>query len=199
MEENMKISILETNLKTKNEILDFLSKQAVKDGVATNVKKLYKALLAREKEFSTGFENGIAIPHARISSIVKPIIYVLRNKTDVNWKSLDGKKTSLAITLLLPLSDKIGTKQMDILRKISTYLVNNPDGKVFKQGTEEMIQKIFSSEDKASDKEKISENLNNNDGQYDFIGITSCPTGVAHTNMAAESFWEVCSRAQFKG
>jgi mannitol/fructose-specific phosphotransferase system IIA component (Ntr-type) len=80
----MNFKIIKTNLNTKNDILKIISQKAVKDNFAFSEKKLLNSLILREKQKSTGFQDGIAIPHARIKTILKPIIYIIRNKKNVD-------------------------------------------------------------------------------------------------------------------
>ena len=179
----MKIKILKTNLTTRDGILKNISKKAIEDEIATDDKKLFKALVDREKQYTTGFQDGISIPHARIKSISKPIVYIVRNKTGVDWKSLDKKPTKVAITILLPDDKKAGNQHMSMIKNISNFLINEKDHSLLHEGNATQIKDILFKETSETKTKKVS-----NVAKYDFIAITSCPTGVAHTNMAAESF-----------
>ncbi len=207
----MNFKIIKTNLNTKNDILKIISQKAVKDNFAFSEKKLLNSLILREKQKSTGFQDGIAIPHARIKTILKPIIYIIRNKKNVDWESLDGKKINVAIAILLPNTKDVGEIHMNILSKISKLLINSKNLKLFKFGIVKDIKKALNLKPKINksktwktiktNKTKESKvakinilkkskaiKINETKKQYDFVAITSCPTGVAHTNMAAESF-----------
>ena len=180
----MKIKILKTDFKNKDNILKHISKNAIKDKIALDDKKLFKALADREKEYTTGFQDGISVPHARIKSILKPIIYIVRNKIGVDWNSLDKKPTNLVIAILLPDNKKAGNQHMQIIKNISNFLINKKDHSLLHKGKTIEIQNLLLKEEN-----KISLKAKNlNFKKYDFVAITSCPTGVAHTNMAAKSF-----------
>ncbi|WP_458258077.1 PTS sugar transporter subunit IIA [Spiroplasma endosymbiont of Dactylopius coccus] len=79
--------IFESNIKNQIEALTKITDLAFSLGYITNRDELLKAFLAREQESSTGFEGGIAIPHARIKSIKKPAILILCNNNGVDWKA----------------------------------------------------------------------------------------------------------------
>lgn len=177
----MKTKIINVNLKTRDEVLRSIAQESQKDKISQKQDVVFKKLKQREEQFTTGFQDGLSIPHARDKSILSPIIYIVRNKQKVDWQSMDKKPVDVSIAILLPDDTKAGDIHMDILQNISKYLMNNKKTTLFKTGTLAKInQEIFA---QAKNKPKQA----NNKKGYDFVAVTSCPTGVAHTNMAAEA------------
>lgn len=106
-------------------------------------KKLIKAFYKREKESSTGFGDGFAIPHARNNDIKKPGIFFLRLKDSVEWDALDGNPVKIVIALIVPLT-KASDTHLELLSKVAQKIVR-PE-----------VQKVLST---SNDKEKIIKEL----------------------------------------
>ncbi|NQZ66330.1 MAG: PTS sugar transporter subunit IIA [Mycoplasmatales bacterium] len=175
----MKIKVLDLTCKTRDEVLETISKDALKNKFSTRSKSLLEAFKAREETGTTGFENGIAIPHARISAIKETVIYIARIKDGVDWPSLDGEKTTVAVALLVPGGQEAGDNHMELLSKIASKLMHKENVDIFKRGTVKEIKKMLDKNEEVGQEENVD--------KYDFVCISTCPTGVAHTNMAAEA------------
>ncbi len=93
---------LSEKLNTKLECLNFLSIQSEKLSISNNSDEVLKALLEREKEISTGFTDGIAIPHTQSSTILKPALIFIKNREGIEWQTLDGKLVHLIIAIFVP-------------------------------------------------------------------------------------------------
>ncbi len=175
---------LSSKLKTRNDVFDFISNEAIKLNVISknNKQKLVDAFIKRENESTTGFEDGFAIPHARIKQIKKPTIIVVRSSKGIEWDSMDGQPIKIAIALLIP-ENQSSMIHMDTLSKVATLLLdfefrNNmhnlkTEEEVFKYLNEKMYQK----------KENVIQSGTNGL----IVGVSACATGVAHTFMAKES------------
>ncbi len=175
----MKVKVLNLTCKTRDEVLDAISKDALKNKFASKAKPLFEAFKAREKTGTTGFEDGIAIPHARVPEIKETVVYVARIKGGVNWPSIDGKKTTTAVGLLVPGGKGAGNAHMDLLSNVASKLMHEKNKEIFKKGTTKKIEDLL----KTSKKAVKTKSTN----KFDFVCISTCPTGVAHTNMAAEA------------
>ncbi len=82
--------VFDDKVKTQKSALKKIADLALSLDYITNSEELIQAFLAREQESTTGFEDGIAIPHARIKSIKTPAILILRTNNGVDWKAIDG-------------------------------------------------------------------------------------------------------------
>ena len=145
-------------------------------------KEAYKqAVLKREEEGTTGIGEGIAIPHGKTSAVEKPGLAAMIIPDGVDFKSLDGSPAKLLFLIAAPnTKDNV---HLDVLSRLSTLLMDAE----FRQALydaktpKEFLECI----DKA-ESEKIGEQKTSNE-QYEILAITSCPTGIAHTYMAAEA------------
>lgn len=160
---------------TKAEALNLIS-QKLAEQFGTDQKKVKAALDKREKQVSTGFEHGLAIPHAAIDGITEPKIVVTKWSKDIEWGSLDNKPTNLSVAIFVP--KDASEDHLVILGKISTLLQGKKEIEKFRSLTNAGIAKQINSL-KIETKKVVS-------GPYDIVAVTSCPTGIAHTFMAAE-------------
>lgn len=87
-------------------------------------KKLVKAFSQREKESSTGFGDGFAIPHARSNDILKTGIFFLRLNNGVEWNALDSKPVKIIIALIVPLNEA-GDTHMQLLSKVAQKIIKS--------------------------------------------------------------------------
>lgn len=108
---------------TKEEILKDLAERAVASGISDDAADTYQGFLDREKEVSTGFTDGFAIPHTRCGSIRKTGVLITTTTPGVDWPSMDGEPTTFIIALLVPDGDG-GAEHMKLLSSISRSLVN---------------------------------------------------------------------------
>lgn len=164
----------------------------------------YQNLLAREKQISTGVGNGIAIPHAEIKDLEEPKIAVIRSKKGIDWNSIDSKKVNLIISILVPRANR--EKHFEILTKLSSSLVEAKNIEKFKNAdAKELVDyienNILNEKEQQSQKLDEDDNVKNQNGdrkEIFIVGITTCPTGVAHTFMAAKALEEEAPKHNIK-
>ena len=147
-----------------------------------NDKEAYKqAVLKREEEGTTGIGEGIAIPHGKTEAVEKPGLAAMIIPDGVDFKSLDGSPAKLLFLIAAPnTKDNV---HLDVLSRLSTLLMDTDFRQALynAKSPKEFLECI----DKA-ETEKLGEEKNENE-QYEILAITSCPTGIAHTYMAAEA------------
>ena len=147
-----------------------------------NDKEAYKqAVLKREEEGTTGIGEGIAIPHGKTEAVEKPGLAAMIIPDGVDFKSLDGSPAKLLFLIAAPnTKDNV---HLDVLSRLSTLLMDTDFRQALynAKSSKEFLECI----DKA-ETEKLGEEKNENE-QYEILAITSCPTGIAHTYMAAEA------------
>ena len=138
-----------------------------------------KALLKREKEFSTDFGEGVAIPHAQSDTVKKNVILIAKSKNGIKWNNESKNKVKYIFSIALNKNDS--DLQVEALKSISIALLDK-----------DLISKL----DKADTKIKIIDSLlvkkevkekNISKNAKKIVAITSCPTGIAHTYLAAET------------
>ena len=150
-------------------------------------KESYKtAILQREESSSTGIGDEIAIPHAKTSAIKEAGIAIMIVKDGVDYESLDGQNTKLFFMIGAP--DNGQDTHLEVLSKLST-LIMTPGFKesILQANTKDEVLNIINKleEEKFTAKEQTKQSLDNE--HYEVLCVTACPTGIAHTFMAAES------------
>ncbi len=165
---------------SRNEVIEEISILLQRNNIAVSSKTAFKDFVKREKEFSTGVGDGIAIPHCHSTNIKETKIIVAKLKNGVEWDSIDGKKVDTVISIVNPKGGE--NIHLELLSQISAKF-GDPDfrSKFSKMNSKEIIEMInnFKVTEKKVDKPKK--------GTFKVVGVTSCPTGIAHTFMAAEA------------
>ena len=170
-----------------NHLVDLMDKQGnLKD------KEVYKqGIYAREELSTTGIGEGIAIPHAQSEAVIAPGLAAMVVKDGVDYQSLDGNPAQLFFMIAVPKSN--GNEHLQILAMLSQMLMDND----FKEAlvnakSKETFMRIID-EKEASQKEKETQKevaQKSFSGSYQIVAVTACPTGIAHTYMAAEALEE---------
>ena len=108
---------------TVDEVLEFLSKQAVELGLSDDEAAVLAAFKAREAEGTTGMMSGFAIPHCKSDAIKEASVLVVKFAGDVAWDSMDGEPIRVAISLLVP-GGEAGTTFLKLLSQVAVMLMN---------------------------------------------------------------------------
>lgn len=191
-------------------IRDLLSKESIRlDGVAENkqdalekmvalmaasgkiadVEKYRKGVFAREEEGTTGIGEGIAIPHCKSDAVKAPGLAAMVVKGGVDFDALDGAPTDLIFLIAAP--DTEDNVHLDVLSRLSVMLMdeNFTDGLRNAKTVDEFLAVIDGAEEEREEKEEKKEPAaaeKTADNRL-VLAVTGCPTGIAHTYMAAES------------
>ncbi|MGE6631217.1 PTS fructose transporter subunit IIABC [Bacillus sp. NPDC077027] len=191
-----------TELLTKHTIkLDLSSQQkeavieelvTVLDGAGKlNDKEGYKeAVLNREKQSSTGIGEGIAIPHAKTTSVKEPAIAFGRSKSGVDYESLDGQPSHLVF--MIAATEGANNTHLEALSRLSTLLMREEIRKQLleAQSEEEVIEIINAHDQDDDEEEEQAEEASFEGSKGKILAVTACPTGIAHTFMAADALKE---------
>lgn len=100
---------IDVDIKTQNDLFKFVAKKALEFKYVEDEKALIKSFKDREKESTTGFEDGFAIPYARIKGVKQAAIFYIKLKNKIDWNSMDGQGTDIILALLIP-----DTKEEDL-------------------------------------------------------------------------------------
>ncbi|WP_054950837.1 PTS sugar transporter subunit IIA [Numidum massiliense] len=114
---------IDENLKTQKDVFARIAELAVVGGIASSKRRIVKGLLAREKEGTTGFLDGFAIPHTQVKDVLKPGIVIVRTMEGVEWQSMDGKPIRFTIALFVP-EREAGSTHLTLLASLSRMLVH---------------------------------------------------------------------------
>lgn len=171
----------------KSEALDQMVALMVKSGKINDEEGYRKQVYAREEESTTGIGEGIAIPHGKCDAVSKPGLAAMVVKNGVDFDSLDGEPVNLIFLIAAPnTEDNI---HLDVLSKLSVLLMDEEFTQSLKQAAS--VDEFLAIIDKAdAEKNGIDERLADTGSaekaQHKLLAVTSCPTGIAHTYMAAE-------------
>lgn len=154
-----------------------------------NDKELYKqAILAREEQGSTGIGEGIAIPHAKTKAVKNATLAVGRSTEGVDYDSLDGMPAKIFFMIAAPEGGE--NVHLEVLSRLSVILM---DEELINNLLEAKTKEDFLSLIDQKEQEKFPEETSNKEEVvqtkegYKVLAVTACPTGIAHTFMAAES------------
>ena len=115
---------LNEDYKSKQELLSFIAAKAEELNICDTKEGLLKDLLAREAEFSTGLQDGFAIPHARSSHVKKVSVFFIRNKSVLDWETLDDSDVHYLFALLVPKENE-GNIHLQMISKLATSLLED--------------------------------------------------------------------------
>lgn len=183
--------LLNASPKSKNEALDQIVDLMVKSEKINDKEAYRKQVYAREEESTTGIGEGIAIPHGKCDAVTKPGLAAMVVKDGVDFDSLDGEPVTLMFLIAAPnTEDNI---HLDVLSKLSVLLMNEEFTEALRNA--ETVEEFMGIINDADEKEAgIDERLagegtaaeEETRGKVKILAVTSCPTGIAHTYMAAE-------------
>ena len=173
--------------KSKQEALDEMVSLMVKSGKINNAEEYRKQVYAREEESTTGIGEGIAIPHGRGESVDRPGLAAMLVKDGVDFDSLDDEPVTLIFLIAAPnTKDNV---HLDVLSKLSMMLMDEEFTANLRNAAspKEFLAIIDKADDeKKSVDERLADMGEAEEGQVKILAVTSCPTGIAHTYMAAE-------------
>lgn len=177
--------------KDKKEALNRLTSMLVEEGVIKSKEEFLQALLDRESMSTTGVGDGIAIPHAKAKDFEKAMIIYAKSDEGVEWESFDSQPAKHIFMICAPANG--ADEHLKALATLSTALMN-ADVKtgLDKATTKAEVKQVFEDFVKATEepeKEEVAQ-VTNDSGKPYIIAVTACPTGIAHTFMAAEKIKE---------
>ncbi|MDU2993439.1 MAG: fructose-specific PTS transporter subunit EIIC [Clostridium sp.] len=114
---------IDENSTTQHEAFKFIASIAKKHGYVKSEEDFYHGLQKREKEATTGFNDGIAIPHSKNSTVISPGVFLIKFKNPIEWDSLDGKKITTAFALTIP--EDGAENHLKILSTIAKELIDD--------------------------------------------------------------------------
>ena len=173
----------------KKETLDLAVELMAKSGKLSDVEKYREQVYAREEESTTGIGEGIAIPHGKCDAVKAPGLAAMVIKNGVEYESLDGEPVTLLFLIAAPnTKDNV---HLDVLSKLSVMLMDENFTTSLRnaKSVEEFLQIIDAADESAkSIDDRLSDTGITTEEKKGFklLAVTSCPTGIAHTYMAAE-------------
>ncbi|MBP3277230.1 fructose-specific PTS transporter subunit EIIC [Kandleria sp.] len=177
---------LNVNVNSKDEAIDKLVDLMDATGKISSKEDYKKGILARESLTSTGIGEGIAIPHAQVAAVKTAGLAAMTVPAGVDYESLDGQPAKLFFMIAAP--EDGGNTHLQALAKLSALLMDEAfrEKLMNAQSAEEFLH-IIDEREAIKDAEEAAEAAKVHEGQYKVLAVTACPTGIAHTFMAAEN------------
>lgn len=169
---------------TKEETIREMVGLMVKAGNISDPEKYMKGVFAREEEGTTGIGEGIAIPHAKTDAVRVPGLAAMVIRKGVDYDSMDGEPVNLVFLIAAP--DTEENVHLEVLSRLSMLLMDESfkDNLLKAKTVEEFLACVDRAEKEKFEEEKPKETPKRG---YRILAVTACPTGIAHTYMAAES------------
>ena len=180
------ISLNETP-KTKSEALDRIIYLMVASGKINDREAYREQVYAREEESTTGLGEGIAIPHGKWDAVTKPGLAAMVVKDGVEFDALDGQPVTLMFLIAAPnTKDNV---HLDVLSKLSVLMMDEVFADALRnaKSADEFLDIIDKADAEQGDIDERLADMNEASANgFKILAVTSCPTGIAHTYMAAE-------------
>lgn len=182
----------------KKETLDLAVELMAKSGKLSDVEKYREQVYAREEESTTGIGEGIAIPHGKCDAVKAPGLAAMVIKNGVEYESLDGEPVTLLFLIAAPnTKDNV---HLDVLSKLSVMLMDENFTTSLRnaKSVDEFLQIIDAADESAKSIDcRLSDTGITTEEKKGFklLAVTSCPTGIAHTYMAAEALEKAAKAA----
>lgn len=171
-----------------NQCIDLMAKS----GKIADVEKYRKGVFAREEEGTTGIGMGIAIPHSKSDAVTKAGLAAMVVKDGVDFESLDGTPAKIIFLIAAPNTED--NVHLQVLSKLSVMLMDEQfTNSLINAGSVDEFLNIIDSAEKAKDEKeaakeaKAKEPVEVKKDDVFIVAVTACPTGIAHTYMAAEA------------
>ncbi len=170
---------------SKQEAIDMLVELQAKSGNISDVEAYKKGILAREEQGSTAVGEGIAIPHAKSEAVKAPSLAAITVPGGVDYEALDGEPSNLLFMIAAP---NDGDVHLEVLSRLMTILMDE-DFRGELLGAKDVTEflSIIDKTETAKFPEEATVAASESSAEYRVLAVTACPTGIAHTYMAAEA------------
>lgn len=177
--------LLDGRVADKKAALDQMVELMDASGKLRDKETYRQGVYAREQEGSTGIGEGIAIPHCKSDAVIKPGLAAMVVKDGVEFESLDGQPAHLFFLIAAPNTED--NVHLDVLSRLSVLLMDEDFTNKLRQATSvSEFKQIIEEVEKSSENEGDTA-VERADSEHYIVAVTGCPTGIAHTYMAAEA------------
>ena len=187
---------LGVSVKDKSSAIEILVNLHEKAGNLSDKAGYTQAIKAREEQGSTAVGEGIAIPHAKCSAVKRPGLAAITVPDGVDYEALDGQPSKLFFMIAAP--EDGADVHLEVLSRLMVLLMdedfknkllNAKSKQEFLAVIDEKESEKYGDEESLDEKEQRKEQIrqNDNNAKYRVLAVTACPTGIAHTYMAAEA------------
>ena len=171
----------------KKDALDQMVELMARSGKISDVESYRRQVYAREEESTTGIGEGIAIPHGKCDAVRQPGLAAMVVKNGVDFEALDDEPVTLIFLIAAPNTED--NVHLDVLSKLSVMLMDDNFTESLRnaKSVDEFMEIIDKADDEKKDiDERLADTGSSEGARAKLLAVTSCPTGIAHTYMAAE-------------
>lgn len=177
--------LLDGRVADKKAALDQMVELMDASGKLRDKETYRQGVYAREQEGSTGIGEGIAIPHCKSDAVIKPGLAAMVVKDGVEFESLDGQPAHLFFLIAAPNTED--NVHLNVLSRLSVLLMDEDfTNKLRQAASVSEFKQIIEDAEKSSENEGDT-SVERADSEHYIVAVTGCPTGIAHTYMAAEA------------
>lgn len=178
------LMIMDLQATDKQSAIEEMVQRLYEEKIISNIEEFKAGILAREAQTSTGLGDGVAMPHAKNAAVLQPAVLFAKSPQGLDYEALDGQPTSLFFMIAAP--EGANDTHLQALAAVSGRLIDADFlTKLNQAQTPDDVQMLFAEEKETTEEPAPQENLA---GDRPFIiAVTACPTGIAHTFMAADA------------
>ncbi len=175
---NERLILLNLNATDKAGVFNELADLLEQDGRLNDKQQFITDIYAREELGNTGFDDGVAIPHAKSAAVKSPAVAIGISRTGIDYGAEDGQPSKLFFMIASP--DGGSNHHIEVLAELSSKLIENGfiDNFLAAESAQQALELLLT---------KTEETIAGSGDKGFLIGVTGCPAGVAHTYLAAES------------
>ena len=180
--------IIDLQSETKQSVIDELAGKLAQSGRLYDESDFKSAILKREEQSTTGIGEGIAIPHAKTSAVKTPAICFGKSVSGINYESLDGQPAHLFF--MIAASEGANTDHLETLSRLSSLLMDTQfRSRLMSANTGKEVLEIINQKEQEVNQEEREEpeKQTTSTRVAKVLAVTACPTGIAHTYMAADA------------
>ncbi|BDG43596.1 PTS fructose transporter subunit IIABC [Saccharococcus caldoxylosilyticus] len=177
--------ILHLKAKTKEEVIDELVAKLKDAEVLADAQAFKEAIWAREAQSTTGVGDGIAIPHAKTAAVKRPAVAFGRSKAGIDYDALDGKPSRLFFMIAAP--EGANNTHLEALARLSSMLMDASFRAQLESASDEEEVLRLIAEKEGEGETKAEKTAASAAKRPKVVAVTACPTGIAHTYMAADA------------
>ena len=178
------LMIMDLQATDKQSAIEEMVQRLYDEKIISNIEEFKAGILAREAQTSTGLGDGVAMPHAKNAAVLQPAVLFAKSPQGLDYEALDGQPTSLFFMIAAP--EGANDTHLQALAALSGRLIDADFlTKLNQAQTPEDVQMLFAEEEETTEEPAPQKNLAGN--RPFIIAVTACPTGIAHTFMAADA------------
>ncbi|WP_263079821.1 fructose-specific PTS transporter subunit EIIC [Endozoicomonas sp. Mp262] len=188
-----KLIVLDQGFNHRDEVIHCLANKLEEAGKLVDKNRFVEVVMQREQEGPTALGESLAVPHGKSNGVKEAAFAVARLKNNLAWEGVDGPEpVNLVIMLAIPLAEQ-GTTHIEILTELTRAIADDElRNKLMEASTPEQFLALLTGN--TSGNNTPQEHQQTSDNEKVIVAVTACPTGIAHTYMAADYLEKAAKR-----